>query len=320
MSKQKIVTLGGGSGHYILLKALSGIGNVEITAVVAMSDSGGSSGRLRDEKGTLPPGDALKCLLALSSFDEAREIFQHRFLNEDETQGHSFGNLVLVDLAERLNHDFPRAIRRMGQALNCRGRVLPVTTDKTTLLAELENGEKVFSEANIDQVRYDRTSRIKDVCLVPHRGDLKVYMPVLDAISEADYIIISPGDWLTSLMPVFKVPEVVDAIQRAEAKLIYVMSVMTKFGETDGYTSRSFIDSLVNSVGINPEIVLANDRGVDSEVLEKYKLENAEQVLVDVTEEELDSWLILRDLITEGDLVRHDITKLMNALEEIIDK
>jgi uncharacterized cofD-like protein len=143
----KVVTIGGGTGQFTLLSALKNIENIKLTSIVSMVDSGGSTGRLRDEYGVLPPGDILKCLIALSPYREAREILQTRFLVNEKLKKHNAGNLLLVFLSQYLGGNFIEAIDALGNILNVRGRVLPVTTDKATLVAELENGEMVFSEA-----------------------------------------------------------------------------------------------------------------------------------------------------------------------------
>ena len=183
----KVVTIGGGTGQFTLLSALKNIKNVELTSIVSMVDSGGSTGRLRDEYGVLPPGDILKCLIALSPYREARQILQTRFLFNEKLKNHNAGNLLLVFLSQYLGGNFVEAIDALGNILNIKGRVLPVTTDKATLVAELENGELVFSEAEIDT--RNKSEKIKRTFLVPHSGKLEINSAAKEAIVNADFIL-----------------------------------------------------------------------------------------------------------------------------------
>src|SRR6056297_1588175 len=181
-----ITTIGGGSGQYILLSGLRDISDLDVTAVVSMVDSGGSTGRLRDEFGVLPPGDILKCALALSPFREsARSLLQKRFQNNDKLADHSVGNMLLTMLSQYCN-DFAEGVRALGEVLETQGRVWPVTTDKATLVAELTDGSWLFGESAIDVPRGDQREKIKRTFLVPHHSEsIKVYPEVLQAIKQA---------------------------------------------------------------------------------------------------------------------------------------
>lgn len=312
---KKIVTIGGGSGQFALLQALKNIENIDITAVVAMSDSGGSTGVLRDQFGELPPGDVLKCLIALSPLAHARDLLQTRF-SEGKLKDHNAGNLLLVFLSQYLNRDFPAAIRAMAEILQIKGQVLPVTTDKTTLVAELENGKFLFGETVIDIVKGGTRSKIKRTFLVPHAAKLEVYRPVLQAITQADYIFIGPGDFYTSITPNLLVEGVVQSLTNTQAKIVYILNLMTKFGETDSFTASQFVQEVEKFVRV--DLVVANDAPLSRELIESYKAEQAEPVLIDDSELWQDCQLLTFDLLTAGEIVRHDPIKLQKAIEAIL--
>ncbi|MGM0629378.1 MAG: gluconeogenesis factor YvcK family protein, partial [Patescibacteria group bacterium] len=170
MSKE-ILTVGGGSGQYVLLSGVRDVPDFNVTAVVSMADSGGSTGRLRDELGVLPPGDILKCVLALSPHREAgRSILQKRFKNNAKLAEHSVGNMLLTMLSQYCN-DFSQGVEALADVLETKGRVLPVSTDRATLVAELTDGSWLFGESAIDVPRGDQKEKIKRTFLVPHHSD-----------------------------------------------------------------------------------------------------------------------------------------------------
>src|SRR6056297_458263 len=244
MSK-KIVTIGGGSGQYVLLSGLRDLVDFEVTAVVSMVDSGGSTGRLRDELGILPPGDILKCILALSPHrDSVRHLLQKRFRSNPKLAEHSVGNMLLTMLSQYCN-DFTQGVKALGEVLDIKGEVLPVTTDKATLVAELTDGSWLYGESAIDVPRGNQREKIKKTFLVPHHSEtIQVYPRVLEAIKEADYIILGPGDLYTSIIPNVLVKGVKEELGRAKAELIYLANIMTKFGETENFTAKDFMEKI----------------------------------------------------------------------------
>jgi len=310
---KKIVTIGGGTGHFSLLSALKDF-DIDLKAVVSMVDSGGSTGRLRDEYGVLPPGDVLKCLIALSAYPDAREILQSRFQKSNRLKNHNAGNLLLVFLSQYLSHDFPKAIEALGEILNIKGEVLPVTTDKATLVAELDNGKRLFGESEIDVVRGCRDSKIKRTYLVPHHGSLEVHGPVREAIEEADYVFIGPGDLYTSLTPNFLFDGIKESIEKSKAKFVYFTNIMTKYGETDGFHMSDFVNVIENYMGRSVDLIVANSNIPSSEVQSKYKIENSHPVEIDVDDERL----IDVDLLSVGNLARHDFGKLKQVIDKSI--
>ncbi len=321
MPKLKITTIGGGSGQYALLSGLRDVNDIDITAIVSMVDSGGSTGRLRDELGILPPGDVLKCLLALSPQREiARALLLRRFDKDKRLKGHNAGNMLLTMLS-RYTGSFPTGIQALGEILNVNGTILPVTTDRATLVAELTDGTRIFGESAIDVPRGGQPSKIKDVYLVPHHsGCITAYPPAIDAIRDADYIIVGPGDLFTSILSNIVVPGIKDAITKTAATLMFVVNIMTKFGETHNYCGNDFIHKLEEGIGRKVQIAICNCTKPEAPVLAEYQKQEAEFVaLSDDPEFWRDRKLYLTDLLeTSGRIVRHDAQKLARLIRKII--
>jgi uncharacterized cofD-like protein len=317
---KKVVTIGGGTGQFNLLCALRDIEGIEISAVVSMVDSGGSTGRLRDELGVLPPGDILKCVLALAADrDSARKILQKRFNGNGRLGGHSVGNLLLTILSQYAGN-FPEGVKALGEVLDIKGQVLPVTIDKATLVAELTDGSFLYGETAIDIPRGDQREKIKNAFLVPHHSDqVKVYPPVQDAIKSADLVIIGPGDLFTSTIPNFLVPGVKKAISDSLAKILFIVNIMTKFGETDNYGIKDFVEKIEEFIGKKVDKILVNSKKPENEVLEKYNEQKAKFIEPDLGEEWGGRKIIAKDLIDlGGEILRHSPEKLKEAVEEMI--
>lgn len=318
---RKVVTIGGGTGQFALLSGLRDLEGIDITAVVSMADSGGSTGRLRDELGILPPGDVLKCILALSPYRNiARTILLKRFTSDIKLKGHNAGNLLLTMLSHYAG-SFPAGIQALVEILNVKGRILPVTIDKATLVAELSNGERIYGQAAINAPEGTRREKIHDIFLVPHyTGCISVYPPVLEAISSADFIIIGPGDLFTSIIPNLIVPGVKKALQETSAKVLYVVNIMTKFGETDNFTGFDFICKMEDCAGRQLDGIIYNTGKPDRLILEQYKAEHAELVEIDEdAQRRANREIYACDLVdTAGGIVRHDSIKLAQMIKEII--
>ena len=320
MSNKKIVTIGGGSGQYILLSGLRDIENIDITAIVSMVDSGGSTGRLRDEYGVLPPGDILKCILALSqNRNAAREILQKRFNSGSKLDGHSVGNMLLTMLSQ-YSGSFPEGVNALGEALGIKGKVLPVTTDKATLVAELTDGSRLYGETVIDIPRGDQREKIKNTFLVPHHNEeIKVYEPAINAIKQADYIIIGPGDLYTSITPNFLVKGMKEALHDSLGKIVYIVNIMTKFGETDNFSGKDFVINLEDFIGKKVDTAVYNSGQPDAKVLEEYKKQKAYLVDPDVENDWGEREIIKEDMINiAGDIARHDFSKLANLINKLL--
>lgn len=235
----KVVAIGGGTGLSMLLKGIKKYTN-NITAVVTVGDDGGSSGRLREEMGILPPGDIRNCIAALADDENLiTELFQYRFKNGEGLEGHSFGNLFLTALCA-ITGNMVKAVKESSNVLNIRGVVLPATLDDMKLAAEFEDGTIVKGESNIPEAHKNikRLFTEPEVC--------RALPEVLTAIADADLIILGPGSLYTSVIPNLLVSGIVEAIMTSTAKKIYVCNIMTQPGETDNYSVASHVNALLN--------------------------------------------------------------------------
>ena len=319
----KVLTIGGGSGQYTLLSGLRDIKNIEITAVASMADNGGSTGRLRDELGVLPPGDVLKCVIALSPLrDTAKKIMLKTLKGDSRLQGHKAGNM-LITMLSRYTGSFPAAIRTLSEILEVSGRVLPGTTNKATLVAELVDGSRIYGESAIDIPQSTQREQIKDLFLVPHHnGSISAYPPVIEAIKISDVILIGPGDLFTSIIASLIVPGIKEAIQGTTARIYYILNIMTKFGETHNFKGDDFVQKVETSLGRIVDGIICNNRKPNSRLLEKYQAEKSEFVEVEQLRKRMNNRLIYAgDLLDSSDeIVRHDSKKLASLAESIIFK
>ncbi len=321
MENTKLLTIGGGSGQFALLSGLRDLPRIEITAVVSMFDSGGSTGRLRDELGILPPGDILKCILALSPHrDAARAILLKRFVHDRRLQGHNSGNMLLTMLTRYVG-SFPRGVQALAEILDVKGKILPVTVDNATLVAELTDGSRLYGEKTIDIPRGNQREKIRDVYLVPHHTDsISVYPPVIEAIRSADYILIGPGDLFTSIIPTLIVPKVARALKQTPARLLYILNIMTKFGETHNFTGADFVNRLEGFLQRNVDGVIVNTEQPVKSVLKKYAEQKAEQVTIDEQDPIWQQRALYRSNLIDSasQIVRHDARKLALQIQKII--
>jgi len=323
IQEKKIVTIGGGSGQFIFLSGLRDLEDLEITAIVSMVDSGGSTGRLRDELGILPPGDILKCILALSPYQNAcRSILLKRFQKDRRLAGHSAGNMLLTMLS-RYTGNFPAGVIALAEILDVDGTILPVTIDRATLVAELTNGQRIYGEEAIDLPRGTQREQIRDVFLVPHHhSSISVYPPVLDAIEHADFIFIGPGDLFTSILPNLIVPGVKEALQKTSAKIYFTINIMTKFGETHNFTGKDFVINLENRLGKKVDGIIVNRTKPIKTILDNYLEQKSKFVTIDTSDPFWDSRKIhMEDLLDINSMiVRHAPNKLAHIVQKIILK
>jgi len=218
---------------------------------------------------------------------------------------------------------FPAGIQALVEILDVRGRILPVTIDKTTLVAELSNGERIYGQAAINVPNGTQRERIKDIFLVPHHTDsVSVYPPVIEALSSADYILIGPGDLFTSILPNLIVSGVREALKETRARIFYVVNIMTKFGETDHFRGQDFVAKVEECIGRRVDGVIYNSKRPEESLLDHYKGEKAEFVEI---EESATFWgdraIYASDLLdTSGGLVRHDSGKLALLIEQVLLK
>lgn len=305
----RIVTIGGGHGLATLLRGLkTHTGN--LTAVVTVADDGGSSGRLRETFGILPPGDIRNCLAALSNDEDMlTQLFQYRFSGSPDLEGHSFGNLFITALAD-LTGSFESAVVESGRVLSVNGRVLPSTLNDVKLVASMElphsfNEVRVVGESHIPKM----AGRIRRVWLEP--DDAPVFPPVIKELLSADVIVIGPGSLYTSLLPTLLVREVLASIHASRAIKIYVCNIATQSGETDTFTCYDHVRALEEHVGKDLfDIILCNDNyhgdvGPDS----RWVLADEKTLL--------DTRTHCADLVDEGHSWRHDSHKLAQVILDI---
>lgn len=244
----------------MLLSGLRDLENIDITAVVAMSDSGRSNGKLREELGILPVADILKCIIALSSKREMVKAFLlKKFELDGKLKGYNAGYMMMAKLA--LFDNFENAVLALSEILEIKGRVLPCTLTRTTLATELENGELLFGEYTIDKPCgfYGENKKIAKNFLTPHYGEgIEVYPPVIDAIKNADYVIMGPGGFYNSVMVNFLLPEVKDSIKNTSAKIIFMCNKLNRFG-TEGFTLKDYIEELEKRIERRVDIAIANN-------------------------------------------------------------
>lgn len=324
---QKIVTIGGGTGSYVALLGLKKY-PLKLTAIVAMTDSGGSSGKLRDELGVLPPGDIRQCLVALAESPKLlRDMFNYRF-EKGGLKGHSFGNIFLSVL-EKNTGSMKKAISEVGKILRIKGNVVPVTFDKSDLCVELKNGKIIVGETHIDVVeKMEKRPRIIRAFLKP---DAELNSDAKKAIDEADYIIIGPGDLYTSIIPNLLVKGVPQYIKNSKAKKIFVMNLMTKYGQTSSYSAKDHLDDIEKYLGkeiIN--YVLINSKKPRESTLSWYREYEEYPVSDNLKETDRYSLIrenLIRDIIVKansGDvlkrsIIRHDPERLAFEIMKIIN-
>lgn len=320
---KKITVIGGGTGTFVVLSGLKNF-DFDLSVVVSMSDSGGSTGKLRDQLGILPPGDLRQCLVALSEAPILwRKLFLYRFESGD-FKGHNFGNLFLAAL-EKVSPSYDEAIETASYVLKTKGKVIPVTHDKLHLAVEYENGKIVTGEGLIDE-NHAESSKIKKAYLTPNG---KANLKAMEAIESADFIIIGPGDLYTSIIPVLLVKGIKEAIIKSQAKIIFIMNLMTKSGQTTNYKASDHLVDLEFYLGKTLDFVLLNNAKISKDILNTYKKYNEVKVendlknikyrvleddLIDNTPVEKNSLDILYRSI-----LRHDSNKLAKVINKIIN-
>jgi len=311
----KIVTVGGGTGLSVILHGLKEYSN-NITAIVTVADDGGSSGRIREHFDILPPGDIRNCLVALADAEPLmRDLFQFRFDKDSALEGHSFGNLFITAMT-KLTGDFEVAIRESSKILAIRGRVIPSTLENVKLIAEFQDGSKIEGEANIPK----KNAPIKSVALKP--AGSQPTKDAIQAIEEADVIVLGPGSLYTSIIPNLLVKGIADAISASRVPKVYICNVMTQSGETDGYTASDHIKALIShsNKGIVNTCVV-NVAKAPKELLGRYEKEKSYPVIADSERiRQLGYKVIEEKMISLTDFVRHDASRLSGIIMRLLDK
>ncbi len=311
-----IVAIGGGTGLSTLLKGLKNYSS-NITAIVTVSDDGGSSGVLRKQLGVQPPGDIRNCLAALSNEEPIlTRLFQYRFSVGSGLEGHSFGNLFLSALTT-ITGSLEKAVQASSKVLAVQGQVLPATNIDVMLWAELEDGQKIFGESNISESK-------KLISRIGYLPENPSALPsALESIKEADLIILGPGSLYTSLLPNLLVPEIVDALLKSAAPKIYISNLMTQPGETDGldvYQHIKSIEKQLSNFGVNNRIfnaILSQVPFQKSPLVDYYRSKGAEPVICDKEKLLSEGYYVLQAPLYSRRItptLRHDSRKLARAV------
>jgi uncharacterized cofD-like protein len=317
---QKLVAIGGGTGLSTMLAGLKQlVGNTDqelwiesLSAIVTVSDDGGSSGRLRDELQMLPPGDIRNCMIALSEdANLISRLFRHRFRGDGGLGGHSFGNLFLAALTE-VTGDFTEAIRLSSEVIASKGHIYPATLSDVRLVAELEDGSIVRGETQITASK----AAIRRLHLEPE--ECLPLPQALNAIRDADIITVGPGSLYTSILPNLLVAKVARVIGQSPATKIFVSNLMTQPGETDGYSAREHLETVRKyAPEIHFDFVVVNNRRISDEQAERYAAEGAYQIGIDdPIDDALDQTTeVMRgDLLDDGEKVRHHSDRLAQVV------
>ena len=307
----KIVVIGGGTGLSTLLRGLKTY-SANITAIVTVADDGGSSGRLREEFGVLPPGDIRNCLAALADEEKLlTELFQYRFSAGDGLSGHSFGNLFLTAMSE-ITGDLERGVAASSKVLAIRGQVLPATLSDVRLWAELADGRRIQGESKITKAG---GKVVKLGCTPANPPALPA---AIKAIKDADYIIMGPGSLYTSVIPNLLVPQIASAIAASCVPKVYVCNIMTQPGETQGYTVANHIQSIDKACGQKLfDAVLVHKKAPSSRALIRYAEENSHPVFLDREAVTMSGRRIVSGNVMSEDetgCVRHDHERLAQVL------
>ena len=306
-----VTVIGGGHGLSVLLRGIKS-STSNVSAVVTVADDGGSSGRLREELGIIPPGDLRNCLVALADTEPLMEkLFQYRFEGDTALAGHSFGNLFIAAMNE-VTGDMETALKESSKVLAVKGRVIPASKEHVRLDAVMTDGTVVEGESQIPEAH----KKIRRVQLFPRK--IQAVPAALEAIETADAIILGPGSLYTSIMPNLLVEGVAQALKKSHAIKIYICNVMTQPGETDNFTASAHAKAILDHTGHGAiDYVLVNSSPIPQEFLEKT---GAQAVKVDEDKiNALGCGLIKADLLSETDAGRHDPEKLCKAVMKIID-
>lgn len=325
---KKVVCIGGGTGTFVALRGLKNY-PVSLSAIVAMSDSGGSNRRIRDEFGLLPTSDIRQCLVALSDENGGvgllRKLFMYRFEKGEGIAGMTFGNLFMAALTDILGSQ-QQAILETGKVLRIKGSVIPVTLTETDLYARYEDGSEVSEEHLIDEPEHDGTLKIEKIYLKPAA---EPNPKAISAIKAADLVVIGPGDLYTSVLPNLIVDRIAKALQDTSARIVYVLNLMTKYGQTYNFTASDHLRALENALGKSIDYVLVNTSPLSPEALELYAKSHEQPVVNDLSRQGPYT-VVEAPLVAEGmynkspsdtlvrSLIRHDSMKLAEALYDKI--
>lgn len=331
MNRKKIVVIGGGTGTFTVLSGLKKYPWLDLAVIVSMTDSGGSNRVIRDEFGLLPTSDLRQCMVALASEDSnelLRKLFTYRYQQGTGISGMTFGNLFMAALTDILGSQ-EEAITKTCEILNVQGQIIPVTYTDCHLVARYENGQQVLGEHAIDEPKGDLGKyRIVELEVFP---PAKANPKALKALAEADLIILGPGDLYTSIICNLVVDGIAKALVRSQAKKVYVLNLMTKFGQTYAFTAQDHVREIIKYLGRKGlDYVLVNQQSkLPGKILKRYQEEKAALVKDDL-KEDLSFKVIRADLISPRlykkpksdklvrSLIRHDSVKLAKAIVSLL--
>ena len=323
---KNIVTVGGGTGSYTVLSGLKYLKGVKLSALVSMADDGGSTGVLRDELGVLPPGDVRKCLVALSEqTDMVRKLIDYRFENGG-LGGHTFGNILLAAL-EKVKGDFIKGIELASEILKVNGTVIPITKDKARLSLQFLNGKMIQGETKIDRANLQKL----DIKKIFYKKNVDLNPNARQAILKADYIILGPGDYYTSIIPHMIVNGFKEAVQKSKAKIILPVNLTNKRGHTIHWKASDYVYPLELYLEKPIDFILVNTKTPSKKQIERYKLKEGDGALIeddlDGDERVIRTPLLSRVFIVNDkadeledtrSFIRHDSKKLAKCINKII--
>ena len=328
-----IVAIGGGTGLSTLLRGLKTYVGAEgawtigrLEAIVTVTDEGGSSGVLRREFGMLPPGDVRNCIVALADDEHLlSRVFNYRFDESSAFKGHSLGNLLLKAMTD-ITGSFEDAVLAAGDILAIRGDIYPSTLQDVRLRATLEDGTELAGEVAIsgsvlgEKVSIEaRHARITHLAIEP--PDAAPVQRALEAIANADLIIIGPGSLYTSVLPNLLIREIADALRGARALRVYICNVMTQPGETDGYSAQDHLQAIIEHAGLVVDAMIVNGRRPSENIIDAYAKQNQHPVKFDADAvRELGVTPFFGDIIAERDYVRHDSAALAETVFRLYDR
>ncbi|MDF2659135.1 MAG: hypothetical protein K0Q94_1926 [Paenibacillus sp.] len=313
-SLPRIVVIGGGTGLSVMLRGLKEK-PLDITAIVTVADDGGSSGVLRNELQIPPPGDIRNVLIALADVEPLlSKLLQHRFSSGAGLAGHSLGNLMLAAMKD-ITGDFVTGVKELSRVLAVRGRVLPASDHQIILKAEMKDGAIIEGESNIPNAG----GKINRVFIEP--ADVSPLEEAVEAIREADAILVGPGSLYTSILPNLLVPKLAEEIMRSEAVKIFVCNVMTQPGETDDFTVSDHLQAVYDHVGHHLfDYVIVNNGEIPPQVQSKYAEKGAKAVHLDMEEVTRRGYKVIADrLVLFRTYLRHDAARLSHHIFQLVE-
>ncbi len=321
--QQKIVVIGGGTGSFVLLSGLKQY-PVELTAIVPVTDDGGSTGRLRDEFGFLPVGDMRQCLAALASENGLlRQLLLYRFEKGEGLRGHNLGNLILTALEDLVGSE-PEAIEAAAKIFRLKGKVLPISSQLVKLVAEYSTGKKIISEHNIETYKLKENETIRKLYTTPKAS---INPKAKKAINEADLIILAPGDLYNSIITNLIISGTKKAIIQSKAKIAYIVNLMTLTSQTHNFTAKDHLNEIEKYIGRKVDNILLNNQPIPANIIKAYQKLAEHPVQDDLSQ---DKRVVRQALLADSDyqkpksdslkrsLLRHDPNKLAKTIVNLV--